>query len=81
MPAGQPAAMTLYEGFVRCHMSYAQLQIEQFALGGDLGLDELEATVLGMLTVEDLGHNVIAHALNEHLIDQGQQGDVGYRGF
>ena len=39
---------------------------------------EVEAYVLGLLVSDPLTHNLIAQALNEHFIDQGDDHPVAY---
>jgi hypothetical protein len=49
-----------------------------FELGGKAGPLELEAILHGLLRPDSYQYNVIAHALNEHFMDRGENHPVPY---
>jgi hypothetical protein len=59
-------------------MDYYQLWLRYLAVSGSGGPLEVEAYVLGVLTVDSYEHDLIAQALNEWFIDRGQDHPVGY---
>lgn len=59
-------------------MSYGQLWMRQISVGGDLGQLEVEAYVLGVLRPDSYRHNVLAQAINEHFMEQGEDHPVAY---
>lgn len=73
------AGISLPEGMRRSGMSYAELWLNYVAVSGTVGELELEAYVLGLLVPDDYQHNLIAQALNEHFIEQGEDHPVAYR--
>ena len=70
--------MSLVDGLDLSGMSYDQLWLRQVAIGGNLGVLEVEAYVLGLLPTDAHRHNLIAQALNEHFVERGQDHPVGY---
>ncbi len=62
----------------RSGMSYSDLWFRQISIGGDADALELEAYVLGLLRVDPYQHDLIAQALNEHFLDQGEDHPVPY---
>jgi hypothetical protein len=60
-------------------LSYLDLWIECFALGGNLAAEELERYLHGDRPVSDTDHNVIVHALNEYFFELGQDHPLAYR--
>jgi hypothetical protein len=68
----------LLAAFTRSEMSYQELWWRQLSVGGDTGLLELEACLLGLLTIDPYQHDVIAQALNEHFLDRGEDHPVAY---
>jgi hypothetical protein len=71
--------MSLQDGMRLSGMSYQELWLRHIAVSGTTGELELEAYVLGLLVPDDFQHNLIAQALNEYFIEQGQDHPVGYR--
>ncbi len=62
----------------RAGLSIEGLWIRYFELGGLASVMELDAFLRGALTPDRLERDVVAHAINEALIDRGMEGDVGY---
>lgn len=71
--------ISLSDGMRLSGMSYQELWLRHIAVGGTAGELELEAYVLGLLVPVDYQHNLIAQAINEYFIDQGQDHPVAYR--
>lgn len=63
---------------VRSGLTYQDLWWRQLAVGGDASPLELEAYLLGLLTIGRHQHDVIAQALNEHFLELGQDHPVPY---
>lgn len=70
--------LSLVDGLALSGLSYEELWLHQISVGGVAGRLETEAYVLGLLAPDAHQHNVIAHALNECLIEQGRSSSVGY---
>jgi hypothetical protein len=70
---------TLDDARRRLGLSYMDLWIECFALGGNLDADGLEHYLHGERAVSDTDHNVIVHALNEAFLDLGHNHRLAYR--
>jgi hypothetical protein len=60
-------------------LTWEELWVRYVGLGGMLGMDDMTTYLLGTGGVTRLEHNVLAHALNEELIDTGQDSRVAYR--
>lgn len=71
--------LTLYDGAQLSGMSIPELWLRYVEVGGNAETIELEAYVVGLLQPDDYQHNMIAQAVNEHFIEQGQDHPVGYR--
>jgi hypothetical protein len=59
-------------------MTYSELWLRQVALGGDADCLEVEAYLLGLLAADRHQHDLIAQALNECFLDQGEDHPVAY---
>jgi len=59
-------------------LSYGELWLRYFELGGMATAFELEAVLYGALQPSDHDHNVIAHALNERFVELGGSHPVPY---
>jgi len=59
-------------------LSYTELWIDYFALGGILDLSALTGYLQGDRTNSDGDHNVIVHALNELFRARGQDNPIAY---
>jgi hypothetical protein len=68
----------LEAGLTRSGLTYQELWWRQVAVGGDASPLELEAYLLGLLTMDPHQHDVIAQALNEHFLDCGEDHPVPY---
>ena len=60
-------------------LSYMELWIDYFALGGRLDVSGLTGYLEGHRPTTDTDHNVIVHALNELFRDRGQDNPLVYR--
>ncbi|HJQ00767.1 MAG TPA: hypothetical protein VJ851_04135 [Jatrophihabitans sp.] len=65
-------------GLRRSQLSITDLWIRYLAIGGSADELELEAYLLGLLTMDTYQHNLIAQALNEFFLDLGEDHLVGY---
>lgn len=70
--------LALAEAKARSMLSYDELWMRCFGLGGSATVDELRCYLQedGALSREDV--NVMAQAFNEHFLDLGQGMPVGY---
>jgi hypothetical protein len=71
--------ISLQDGMRLSGMSYQELWLRHIAVSGTTGELELEAYVLDLLVPDDHQHNLIAQAINEYFIEQGQDHPVAYR--
>ena len=60
-------------------VSYMDLWIDYFALGGSLDIDALTGYLHGDRHPNPTDHNLIAHALNELFRDRGQNNPIAYQ--
>ena len=60
-------------------MTYLELWVDYFALGGTLDAEQLTAYLRGERDVSDADHNVIVLALNEAFHDRGDDHPLAYR--
>jgi hypothetical protein len=65
-------------GFLQSGLNYGELWWRQVSVGGDASSLELEAYLLGLLPLSPHQHDLIAQALNEHFLDQGEDHPVAY---
>ncbi len=63
----------------RLGLSYMDLWIDYFALGGHLDVDGLTDYLHGHRHINATDHNTIVHALNELFRDRGEGNPVAYR--
>lgn len=78
---GKGLVLSLRAGLALSRLSLEQLWIAQLSRGGDLAQRELTASIHGTRPLSDYQHDVIAHALNDHLAQQGLGEQlVAYRG-
>lgn len=78
MTAPHEPRLDLAAGMTRSGMSFYDLWLRQISVGGDAGVVEVEAYVLGLLSIDDHQHDVLAQAINEHFVDEGGDHPVGY---
>jgi hypothetical protein len=74
MPSDSPEAARQHLG-----LSYLDVWVDYFALGGNLTADQLTAYLRGERDVSDVDHNVVVHALNELFVDRGDNHPLTYR--
>lgn len=77
IPDGQ--GLSLRDGMARSGMRFDELWLRQLGLGGDAGLLEVEAYVLGLLKTDRYQHDLLAQALNECFLERGEDHPVAYR--
>jgi hypothetical protein len=70
--------LSLHAGMSASGMDYHELWLRHLAVSGDATEFELEAYLLGLLRPDPFQYNLIAQAINEHFVDQGQNHPVGY---
>ena len=75
---GDRGRAALTEACRRGQLDVAQLWFRFIALGGDADPLEMEAYLLGLMPLDDLQHDILAHALNERLAELGLPRDVPY---
>jgi hypothetical protein len=63
----------------RLGLSYMDLWIDYFALGGHLDVDGLTGYLHGDRHTNTTDHNTIVHALNELFRDRGENNPVAYQ--
>jgi hypothetical protein len=73
-----PSGLGLAEGMALSRLTFEDLWLLQVSVGGTAGQLEVEAYVLGMLNPDEHSHDVIAQAMNEHFLDEGQAYPVSY---
>jgi hypothetical protein len=62
-------------------LSLSQLWISYFTIGGKADRIEFEAFFHGVMRPDPLEYNVLAHAVNEHFMDRGEEQRVAYAGY
>jgi hypothetical protein len=60
-------------------LSYMDVWIDYFALGGNLDAGQLTDYLRGQRHVSDTDHNIVVHALNEVFHDRGDNHPLTYR--
>jgi hypothetical protein len=60
-------------------LSYLELWIDYFALGGALDVVQLTRYLRGDRDLTNSDHNVLVHALNEVFQDRGENHPLSYR--
>jgi hypothetical protein len=75
---GSESAMSLRAGIALSRLPYSEVWISYATLGGDLAPDELAERLHGRGPLSAIDHNVLAAALNDHLIDLGLHQPVPY---
>jgi hypothetical protein len=73
------SGMSLLDGMQLSGMTFPELWLGYVSVSGTIGELELEAYVLGLLVPDSYQHNLIAQALNEYFMEQGQDHPVAYR--
>ena len=74
MPSDSPEAARQHLG-----LSYLDVWVSYFGLGGNLNADHLSDYLRGERDVSDIDHNVVVHALNEFFVDRGDNHPLTYR--
>jgi hypothetical protein len=71
--------LNLFDGFQLSGMTPGELWLNYYSVGGDASELEVEAYALGLLRPDAYQHNLIAQAINEHFVDNGQDHPVSYQ--
>jgi hypothetical protein len=84
MSCTKPAGVTVDDAALevarrQLGVSYMDLWIDYFALGGSLDIDGLTGYLQGDGCPNPTDHNLIAHALNELFRDRGQDNPIAYQ--
>jgi hypothetical protein len=72
------SSLDLRDGLRLSGMTYAQLWIRYFELGGTGTLDQMREHLEREECPDRHEHNIIAQALNDSFVDQGQDHPVAY---
>jgi anti-anti-sigma factor len=72
-------SLELSDGFILSGLGIRQLELRYLTLGGHGTLEELLGHIDGSVCPDEHDHNVIAQALNEAFLEQGQDPAVAYR--
>jgi hypothetical protein len=72
------SVMTLRAGLALSGISIPALWGSYLGVGGTMSLDHLLDTLRGTQEVSDHEHDMVAQALNDHLLDQGLNHPVAY---
>jgi hypothetical protein len=68
----RPGPETLEKGRVRAGLSREELWLRYFELGGRASPLELEAFLEGLLSSDRWQYDIVAHAINERLMELGE---------
>ncbi|MDQ2813249.1 MAG: hypothetical protein M3Z75_15580 [Actinomycetota bacterium] len=77
--SGPSTGFSLSDGWDLSGLTLSGLWLRYIALGGSASPDRVAAYAHGLLRPDSYQHNMIAHALNEHFTDRGEDHPVGYR--
>jgi len=69
----------LARAFAGADMRVQELWLDYFALGGSAGLYEVEAYLVGLMSMSAHEHNVLAQAINERLAELSPPPRAPYR--
>jgi hypothetical protein len=69
----------LTTAFASTDLRIEELWLAYFALGGNAGQYEIEAYLAGLMPFSTHEHNVLAHAVNERLMNQPSSPRAPYR--
>ncbi|HYY18723.1 MAG TPA: hypothetical protein VE864_07760 [Streptosporangiaceae bacterium] len=70
--------LSLFDGLQLSGMTPGELWLSYYSVGGNASELEVEAYALGLLRPDAYQHNLIAQAINESFIDNGQDHPVSY---
>ncbi len=73
------AGFSLADGWDLSGLTLTQLWMRYVALGGTASPAQLEAYARGHLRPDSYQHNLIAQAINEHFLSQGEDHPVSYQ--
>jgi hypothetical protein len=76
--SGPSAEFSLSDGWDLSGLTLRELWLRYLAVGGTAGQTLVEAYARGQVPLDSHQHNMIAQAINEHFIDQGEDHPVGY---
>jgi hypothetical protein len=73
------AGFSLSEGWDLSGLTLTELWLRYLDVGGTASPDRVAAYARGLLRPDSYQHNMIAQAINEYFIDQGEDHPVGYQ--
>jgi hypothetical protein len=71
--------LSLFDGLQLSGMTPGELWLSYYSVGGNASELEVEAYALGLLRPDAYQHNLIAQAINETFVDNGQDHPVSYQ--
>ena len=71
--------LSLFDGLQLSGMTPGELWLSYYSVGGNASELEVEAYALGLLRPDAYQHNLIAQAINESFVDNGQDHPVRYQ--
>jgi hypothetical protein len=77
--SGTGAGFTLADGWDLAGLTLAELWLAYVAIGGSASQAQVAAYARGLRCPDSYEHNLIAQAINEHFIDQGEDHPVSYQ--
>jgi hypothetical protein len=77
--SGPGPGFSLSDGWDLSGLTLAQLWLRYLALGGSASPAQVAAYARGQLRPDRYQHNMIAHAINEHFTDRGEDHPVSYQ--
>jgi hypothetical protein len=77
--SGPGTGFSLSDGWDLSGLTLTQLWLRYLALGGSASPAQVAAYARGRLRPDSYQHNMIAHAINEHFTDRGEDHPVSYQ--
>jgi hypothetical protein len=71
--------LSLFDGLQLSGMTPGELWLSYYSVGGNASELEVEAYALGLLRPDAYQHNLIAQAINESFVVNGQDHPVSYQ--
>lgn len=76
---GPPAGFSLSDGWDLSGITLTELWLRYLAVGGTASPGQVAAYARGQSRPDSHEHNMIAQAINEHFMDQGEDHPVSYQ--
>ena len=77
--SGPPAGFSLSDGWDLSGLTLSQLWLRYLAVGGTASQTQVGQYASGQVRPDKHQHNMIAHAINEHFTDRGEDHPVSYQ--